>query len=87
MQVQTLSGLNLKKGTRMKLNASLIKEGISASKTFLKETRSEARKVIWPNREYVVAATVIILAIVSVTALFVTFLDFAFGRIFSYLIK
>ena len=71
----------------MKLNASMVREGVSASKNFLKETRAEAKKVIWPNREYVTAATVIILAIVSVTSLFVTFLDFFFGRVFSYLIK
>jgi preprotein translocase SecE subunit len=71
----------------MKINASSVKDGISATKTFLKETRAEAKKVIWPGREYVTAATLIILFIVFVTGFFVTFLDYFFGKFFSLLIK
>jgi len=71
----------------MKLSLSFIKDGISTAGVFLKETRAEARKVIWPGRQYVLAATLIILFIVFIAGVFVIFIDSVFVRFFGYLMK
>lgn len=54
---------------------------------FLKETLQEMKKVTWPDRRYVLAATIIVLVIVILTAFFVMFVDFAFAEIFKLLLK
>lgn len=54
---------------------------------FLKETRAETKKVVWPNRRYVAVATLIILVLVMITGIYVTFVDLALSRIFAFLIK
>ncbi|MBN2057513.1 MAG: preprotein translocase subunit SecE [Candidatus Saganbacteria bacterium] len=54
---------------------------------YLKETRAETKKVVWPDRRYVMVATVIILVLVTITGLYVTVVDFAFSRIFGLLLK
>ena len=71
----------------MKLDMSVAKQGMTAASTFIKETRSEAKKVIWPDQRYVLAATVIILIIVFVTGAFVMSIDYVFGKMFAYLMK
>ncbi|MEK7376197.1 MAG: preprotein translocase subunit SecE [Candidatus Margulisiibacteriota bacterium] len=58
-----------------------------AIKKYLKETEVEARKVVWPGRKYVTAATVIILIIVVLSAVFITAVDFSFAKIFKFLIE
>jgi preprotein translocase subunit SecE len=69
------------------LAISFIVKGISTLTTFIKEVRIEARKVVWPNRRYVIAATLIILFIVVLTGAFILFIDSAFARLFAYLMK
>lgn len=54
---------------------------------FIKETRAETKKVIWPDRRYVMVATVIILIICFVVGIYVTFVDFALAKTFGVLIK
>ena len=54
---------------------------------FIKETRAEAKKVVWPNRKYVTAATVITLFVVVITGIYVTFVDLALSNIFGALIR
>lgn len=58
---------------------------IARIKQFLKETEIESKKVIWPDRKYVVAATIIVLIIVMVSSLYVMFLDFGLAKIFEFL--
>ena len=50
--------------------------------SYLKETEAEAKKVVWPDRKYVVAATTIVIAIVALCAVYVMVLDFGFGKLF-----
>ena len=54
---------------------------------FLKETEIEARKVVWPERKYVFAATIIVLVIVISCALFVMFVDLGYYKLFEFLTK
>ena len=54
---------------------------------FVKETRAETKKVVWPNRRYVAVATLIILVLVMITGLYVMFVDFALAKVFAVLLK
>jgi preprotein translocase subunit SecE len=54
---------------------------------YFKETRAETKKVVWPDRRYITVATIIILVLVSLTGLYVMLIDYAFVRIFGYLMK
>ncbi|MFA4966994.1 MAG: preprotein translocase subunit SecE [Candidatus Margulisiibacteriota bacterium] len=49
---------------------------------YVKETRAEVKKVTWPDRRYVTAATIIILLIVIVFAVFIMILDWGLARLF-----
>lgn len=64
-----------------------MKEKFGKVVKYFKETRAETKKVVWPDRRYITAATIIILVLVTLTGLYVMFIDFAFVRIFGYLIK
>ena len=54
---------------------------------FLKETRSETKKVVWPDRRYVMVATAVILVLVVITSIYVMSIDIIFTRIFGLLLK
>ncbi|MFA5098499.1 MAG: preprotein translocase subunit SecE [Candidatus Margulisiibacteriota bacterium] len=62
-----------------------IKEIAEAVKKYLKETEAEAKKVVWPDRRYITTATVIILVIVALSAVFITLVDVSFVKIFKFL--
>lgn len=48
---------------------------------FLKESRTEVRKVVWPTRQETTQTTLIVLAMVMVVALFLWLLDSVLGWI------
>ncbi|OGC11527.1 preprotein translocase subunit SecE [candidate division WOR-1 bacterium RIFOXYA12_FULL_52_29] len=50
---------------------------------YFNETLAEMKKVAWPDRQYVGAATMIILVIVLMTGFFVLFIDYALGSLFK----
>jgi preprotein translocase subunit SecE len=52
---------------------------------FFKETRAETKKVVWPDRRYVMVATIIILILVFIIGLYVMFVDLVFVKIFGFL--
>ena len=54
---------------------------------YLKEIRSESKKVIWPGRNYVTAATIIVFIIVSLVVVFVMLVDYGFAKFFAYFSK
>lgn len=54
---------------------------------FLKEVRVEIKKVVWPSRQYVAMATVIVLLIVLIMGAFTWLLDLMFSKIMLYLMK
>lgn len=49
--------------------------------TYLKETRDEMKKVIWPSRDDVLRLTVIVIIISIVVGLYIGALDFLFTMI------
>jgi len=54
---------------------------------FLKETRAETRKVVWPDRRYVMVATAIILVLVFLTGIYITTVDLVFTKIFAVVLR
>jgi preprotein translocase SecE subunit len=71
----------------MNLSVSVIKDTISLIKNFLRETRTEGKKVVWPSRQYIIAASVIVILIVFISAVFVLFIDYVFAEIFAHLMR
>jgi preprotein translocase subunit SecE len=65
----------------------MIKDQVGKVGKFIKETRAETKKVVWPNRRYVAVATVIILVIVVITGLYVSLVDFGFTKLFGFLLR
>jgi len=71
----------------MKIGIRSISNAFAKLRLFLKETRAEMRKVVWPQRRYVITATLVVLFIVMLLGAFVMLIDAAFSRFFMYLFK
>jgi preprotein translocase subunit SecE len=54
-----------------------VREAVPRSVTFLQEVWAELKKVHWPGRKETYAATLVVLVIVSIVALFLGTVDFA----------
>jgi len=54
---------------------------------FLKESREELRKVVWPSREEVLNSTIVVLGAVAVISVFLFVTDSVFEAIFDALIS
>ncbi len=50
---------------------------------FLKESREELRKVVWPSREEILNSTFVVLGAVVVISLFLYLVDHSFAAIFE----
>jgi preprotein translocase subunit SecE len=65
-----------------------VKKGLGGKATkFVKETRSEVKKVIWPNRKELVSFTSVVLVSVLIAALLIFVVDFAFGQVLGLIIR
>ncbi len=65
----------------------MAKQGLIARITkFLKEVRSELRKVNWPNRKELTAYTAVVLVTVLLVTTFIGVIDFIFSSIVSVII-
>ena len=53
---------------------------------YLKDTRSELKKVVWPSRKETINNTCVVLVVVAVSAVFMLVLDLGFGGIIHLLI-
>lgn len=54
---------------------------------FLKESREELRKVVWPSREEVLNSTIVVLAATAIISMFLFFVDHTFEGLFDALIE
>ncbi len=54
---------------------------------FLRETRSELRKVTWPSRQEATNLTVIVLAVTLTMAASLGLIDYLFSKLFGLLIR
>ncbi len=54
---------------------------------FLRETRSELKKVVWPSRREAVNLTVIVIAVTLTMAVSLGLVDYIFSKLFALLFK
>lgn len=54
---------------------------------FLRETRSELRKVAWPSRQEAANLTLIVIAVTLTMAASLGFIDYMFSKLFGLLIR
>lgn len=54
---------------------------------FLKETRDELKKVVWPTRQEIIRLTFVVIIISLVVGLFLGGLDFVFVKIIGTIVK
>jgi preprotein translocase subunit SecE len=52
--------------------------------SFVKESQTEVRKVVWPTRQETVQTTLVVMVVVVVIAIFLWLLDMGLGGIVSY---
>ena len=55
--------------------------------TFLKETRDELKKVVWPSRQEVIRLTFVVIVVSLIVGLFLGGLDFVFVKIIETIVK
>jgi preprotein translocase subunit SecE len=61
-----------------------LKENLIAK--YLKETRAELQKVVWPSRKETTNLSLIVLAVMVVMSIGMGVIDFVFARLFSLII-
>ncbi len=54
---------------------------------FLKETRDELKKVVWPTRQEIIRLTFVVIIISLIVGLFLGGLDFVFVKIIGTIVK
>ncbi len=54
---------------------------------YLRETRAELRKVVWPSRDEAVNLTGIVVATIIAMSVFMGFFDYVFTLLFRFLIN
>jgi preprotein translocase subunit SecE len=54
---------------------------------FLRETRDELKKVVWPSRQEIIRLTVVVITISLIVGIFLGGLDFVFVKIIGTVIK
>jgi len=51
------------------------------AKLFMKEVKSELKKVVWPTRKDTIASTSVVVILVLIIALFLGLVDFGLSRV------
>lgn len=54
---------------------------------FLRETRDELKKVVWPTRQETIRLTMVVIVVSLLVGLFLGGLDFAFVKIIGIIVK
>lgn len=60
---------------------------LQRARTYLQESRTEMNRVVWPSRQYVIAATLIVLFIVAVFIVFLMGVDAISVNLLDLLVK
>ena len=54
---------------------------------FITDVRAEMNQVAWPDRQTVIASTIVVLFVLTVTAMYLAGWDYLFAQLFSYLFR
>ncbi len=60
---------------------------VPRSVTFLQEVWAELKKVHWPSRRETYAATVVVLVVVGIVALYLGLVDFALSQFIQFILR
>ena len=55
--------------------------------TFIREVKSEIDKVTWPNRNELIASTIVVVVLVVIIALYIGFVDFILSWLLSMVVQ
>ncbi len=64
-----------------------IKEKFEAAKQFLREVKTELKKVTWPSRKDTLAGTLVVLVAVFIIAIFLGVVDFWLSKLVKMLLE
>jgi preprotein translocase subunit SecE len=64
-----------------------IKEKFEAAKQFLREVKTELKKVTWPSRKDTLSGTLVVLVAVFIIAIFLGIVDSALSNLIKALLK
>jgi len=64
-----------------------IKEKFETAKQFLREVRTELKKVTWPSRKDALSGTLVVLVAVFIIAIFLGIVDFWLSRLIKLLLE
>ena len=64
-----------------------IKEKFEAAKQFLREVKTELKKVTWPSRKDTLAGTLVVLVAVFIIAIFLGIVDSGLSNLIKELLK
>jgi len=57
------------------------------AKQFMKEVKSELKKVVWPTRKDTIASTSVVVILVLIIALFLGLVDFGLSRVIRIILR
>lgn len=60
---------------------------LDRTREFLREIRSELRKVVWPTRQEAVNLTMIVIGVSAAVGVFLGVVDFTFAEMFHILLR
>ncbi|HJZ06049.1 MAG: preprotein translocase subunit SecE [Candidatus Levybacteria bacterium RIFCSPLOWO2_01_FULL_39_24] len=60
---------------------------MATPKAFLRETRDELKKVVWPTRQEVIRLTLVVIVVSLIVGIFLGGLDFIFVKILGTIVK
>ena len=60
---------------------------VPRSVTFLQEVWADLKKVHWPSRRETYAATVVVLVVVGIVALYLGMVDFAISQLIQFILR
>jgi preprotein translocase subunit SecE len=64
-----------------------IKEKFESAKQFLREVRTELKKVTWPSRKDALSGTLVVLVAVFIIAIFLGIVDYGLSTLIKELLK
>jgi preprotein translocase subunit SecE len=64
-----------------------IKEKFETAKQFLREVKTELKKVTWPSRKDTLSGTLVVLVAVFIIAVFLGIVDFGLSSLIKQLLK
>jgi len=60
---------------------------VETSAQFLKDVRGEMNRVAWPNRQTVIASSIVVVFVLTVTSLYLAGIDLVFAKLLEPILK